>query len=182
MLRLKQGDKKWGKTLIGDSKSKISTNGCLIVSLCMLISKFYPERGFKNYYSPLEASRDWTYISIPEDTDPKYLVWKSINGSGIKFVWRNYGYQPDRMITDPVTGTKDLEFNILKKYMNHPDYGVTLRVLTLRNNQHWLAGVGKSLLGWAANDPYLGIRLWTAPFPYKRITGWALVARDRNYN
>jgi len=179
MLRLCQRDKKWRYNFLGKSKSTIGGHGCLVTSLCMLISKFYPERGFKHYYTPLEASRDWKFVRIPNDSDPKYLAWNSINKSGVKFIWRNYGYQPDRLIEDPITHEANLEINILKKYMNHKDYGVTLQVLTLRNNQHWLAGIGKSLIKWACNDPWNGFWLWSAPFPYKRITGWALIKKDK---
>ena len=150
----------------------------MICTLIMLISKFYPERGFEHYYSPLEANRDWKFVRIAGDPDPKYLAWKSINKSGVKFIWRNYGYQPDRLILDPVTQKKDLEFNILKKYMSHKDYGVAIQVLTLRGKQHWLAGVGKGVLSWVAHDPWLGFRLWTVPLPYRRITGYAIIKKS----
>jgi len=180
MLRLNQRSKLWGSKTIGASKTTLSKSGCLITSLCMVLSKFFPERGFTHFYTPAEAARDWTYVPVAGDSDPKYLAWTSINKSGMKFVWRNYGYQPDRLIQDPITGSKDLEFNILKKYMKDPDYGVVLQVINSRGNQHWLAGVGKAVFKWAANDPWYGIRLWFAPLPYRKIAGWALVARDRN--
>jgi hypothetical protein len=178
MLRLSQRDKKWASEKIGKSKSTLGGNGCLITSLCMVLSKFYPERGFTHYYTPLEAARDWKYVAVAGDSDPKYLAWTSINNSGMKFVWRNYGYQPDRLIEDPITKESDIEFNVLKKYMKHPDYGVVLQVINSKGNQHWLAGVGKAVLNWAANDPWYGIRLWFAPLPYRKIAGWALIKKD----
>ena len=67
--------------------------------------------------------------------------------------------------------------NILKKYMGHKDYGIVLQVLNNRGGQHWIAGVGQSVKGWAAHDPWDGGMLWEAPIPYDRITGWTLLAR-----
>jgi len=154
----------------------------LICTLIMLISKFYPERGFEHYYSPLEANRDWKFVRIAGDPDPKYLAWKSINKSGVKFIWRNYGYQPDRLILDPVTKKKDLEFNILRKYVNSKKYGVAIQVLTRKGKQHWLACWKWNIFGKpTCYDPWNGRILWR-PFgylaSYPRCTGYAIIKKS----
>lgn len=184
MLRLAQQDPKWGNLNIQDSKYTVGSNGCLITSICMIISKFYPERGFEHFYSPAEAVRDWDFTSVPGDSDPRYLVWNSINESGIKFVWRQYNYQPDRLMFDPVTGEKDLEINILKKYVQSDDYGVVIQVLNSKGGQHWLAAWKWNIFNKpTCFDPWNAKVLWR-PFgwlgKYSRMTGWALVRKDQS--
>jgi len=174
MLRLNQADPRWGKIKIGKSKFSISSNGCLITALCMIWSKFHYTG--KSFLRPDEAVREWKFTGIAGDTDPRYLVWSSIS-SGMKFIWREFGWSPDKIIKDPVTGENDLTFNIVKKYMKHPDYGIVLKVINSKGNQHWVAGVGKSIFGWAGNDPLGAKRLWALPYPYKRLDGWALVKK-----
>ena len=176
MLRLKQNDPRWGNLKIGKSKYTIGTNGCLITSVCMLWSKFHYTGD--DYLTPAEAVKEWEFTAVEGDPDPRYLVWKSINYSGMKFIWRELGWNPEKLITDPVTGEKDLTFNIVKKYMKHPDYGIALKVINSKGEQHWLAGVGKSVFNWAANDPWNGKRLWAAPYPYTRLDGFALISKN----
>jgi hypothetical protein len=180
MLRLSQNkDSRWKDIKIGKSKYTIGTNGCLIVSLCMILSKFYPERGFEHFYTPAEAVRDWKFTGVTGDPDPRYLVWSSINNSGMKFIWRKYNYMPDSFIEDPVTKETDLESNILKKYASSKDYGVVMQVINSKGNQHWVALEWKSLIGWVGNDPWNGAKRWMLPFPYKRIGGWALIKKHK---
>ncbi len=179
MLRLSQRDKKWAKDKIGKSKSTIGGNGCLITSLCMLISKFYPERGFKHYYTPAEASRDWKFVKVKGDSDPKYLAWTSINNSGIEFKWRSYGYEPDRVIQDPITREYAREREIMRKYINSKDYGVTIQVRTKKGGQHWLACWKWNIFNKpTCYDPWDKKVVWN-PFgflgKYSRCTGWALI-------
>lgn len=179
MIRISQNkDDRWKDLKIGKSKYNIGSNGCLVTALCMILSKFYPERGYKHFYTPAEAVRDWKFTTVPDDDDPRYLVWSSINNSDMEFIWRKYAYQPDKLMIDPVTGEKDLEFEIVKKYASHPDYGIVVQVINSKGNQHWCALEGKSVFGWAANDPWNGVRRWALPFPYKRINGWALVHKS----
>jgi hypothetical protein len=142
----------------------------------MIWSKFHYTGG--SYLRPDEAVKEWEFTGVKDDPDPRYLIWSSIDDSGMKFKHREFGWSPDKIIEDPVTGESDLTFNIVKKYMKHPDYGIALKVINSKGNQHWLAGVGKSVFNWAANDPWNGKRLWAAPYPYKRLDGWALIFKN----
>jgi len=175
MIIISQKDWRWRESKIGKSNLTLGKYGCLIVSLCMILSKFYPHRGFKHYYSPLEAIRDWSF------TKNGLLEWRSINNSGMIFKYRGK-YNPNIIMKDPITGKMRKQKDVLKEYMRHKNYGIVLQVLTYRNNQHWLAGQSKSILGWMANDPYLKRVLWAVPFPYKRITGFAIIAKDLTFD
>jgi hypothetical protein len=137
----------------------------------MLISKFGGD------YTPDRAATHWKFVSVIGDSDPKYLSWTKTQFNGMKFIWRNFGYEPGKLMEDPVTKEKDMTLNILRKYAAHRDYGVVFQVLNWKGGQHWLAAEGKAILGWAANDPATGNRLWCAPLPYKRIIGWGLMKR-----
>jgi hypothetical protein len=173
MLRLKQNDPRWGDIKMGQSNSTLGRLGCMVTSLCMLHSKFHPD----NPYLPDRAATHWVFVPVVGDPEPHYLSWTQTQFSGMKFIWRGYGYDPTTLITDPVTKEKDTTLNILKKYASHKDYGVALFVETKKGNPHWLAAVGKAILGWAASDPANGKMLWFAPYPYKRITGWVIMQK-----
>lgn len=172
-MRLSQNDPRWKKVLIGQSQSAIGKSGCAITAACMIESKFDP----KDYTRPDTAALTWVFVKVQGDDDPRYLNWVRTHFKHMRFVWRQNGYEPDQKIIDPVTKKKDTQFNILKKYMLHRDYGITLQVSNNGGGQHWLAGVGRAVKGWWANDPWNGLILQEAPIPYARITGWAMFAR-----
>jgi hypothetical protein len=144
----------------------------------MIISKFFPKRDM--FFTPLDAVKAWKFTTVPGDPDPRYLIWKSINKTGgAEFIWRQYNYMADRIIYDPITGISDMEVNIIKKYVKLDNYGVVMHVITNKGFDHWVALSGKSIMGWAANDPAGGVRRWAIPFPYKRIVGWALITKQK---
>ena len=152
MLRLAQTDRKWGNTLIGNSKiSKISSHGCLITALCCIWSKFYHTPKDKNMLRPDEIATRWTFVAVKDDPDPKYLLWSSVD-DGMKFIWRNFGYAPTKLMEDPVTHLVATEREILKDYMNSENYGVVFQVKTKSGGQHWCAGVSYGVLGVVANE------------------------------
>lgn len=177
MVRTSQRDKRWSDIKIGHSKSTLGTNGCLITSLCMIHSKFFP----KGYTTPDEAAKQWKFVSVQGDSDPKYLDWKNTKFDRMEFVWRNWGYSPDSLMSDPITKTSDIEMNIIKRLLNSDDYGVVFQVLTKNNTQHWLAGWKWGMFGQpVCYDPWNGHILYKPTgflSPYKAITGWAVMKK-----
>ena len=161
MQRYSQQDPAWGDCRIGSSRSRLKDVGCLITALCMVHSKFYP----KNPITPDTAAKTWNFVGIPGDKTMKYLDWANTDFYGMEFIHRSWDYIPER------------DNKQLKNWMKSKEYGVVFQVLTRGGGQHWVAGVGKSIFGWAANDPWDGKRLWSLPKPYPRITGWALLKR-----
>lgn len=188
MLRLCQRADRWKNVKIGKSESTIGTNGCLITSLCMELSKLFPERGFSHFYTPEEAAKNWTYVTQGEDHDPRYLDYikskEAFKNAGFEFVWRNYSCLPERAMKDPITGEYLLESIILKKYLNSKNYGICFRVKTKSGGQHWVAGSGASWLGsWVAYDPWSGDVAWKlSGFSgrYPEIDGWCLIRKIEN--
>jgi len=151
----------------------------------MVLSKLYPERGFACFYTPEEAARDWQYVALGNDPDPRYLDYiKSKEGfkkAGMEFVWRNTSYFPDKAIKDPVTGEYIMEKEVLKKYMNAKNFGICFRVKTKTGGQNWLAGKGGGLFGQpVCNDPWSGKILYKPVgvlSPYLSIDGWLLIRK-----
>lgn len=175
MKRYNQNDPAYKGMMIGNSHTTIASSGCLICALCDIASKFHQTKGI----TPDKAAKEWTFVSLGVISDKAYLSWKS-DFEDFRFVWRQHHYMARMIIKDPITGKEDTQENILKKYMSFPKYGVVLQVLTKRGGVHWLAGVNKSIFGWAAADPWDGKMLWNCAGPmgrYKTITGWALVEK-----
>lgn len=151
MRRLSQRDKRWGNVQIGTSHSLVKNQGCLIVSLCMLYSKFHP---FNNILAPDLMGKKWKFSGNLLDWSTKF--------EGMEFVERVWTYMPEH--------AKEI-----KKYSDSDDYGVAMQVQTRGGGVHWVAVENKSILGWATNDPWTGRRLWkTVGFgaPYIRVLGW----------
>lgn len=177
MERLSQNDKKWKDIKIGSSKSSIGSNGCLLTSLCMVDSKFNP----RTHITPDKAVKEWKFVKVQGDGDPKYLDWSHTDFKTMQFVWRNWGYNPEQLMTDPITETLDLEINVLKKLLKSSDYGVVFQVLTKNNTQHWLAGWDWGIFGQpVCFDPWNGKVLYKPTgmlSPYKAFTGFAIMKR-----
>jgi len=178
MLNLSQRNPLWADTIIGLSASDLGGNGCLITALCDIWSKFYYNPKNKKYLRPDQAVKEWVFTAIAGDSDPRYLVWSSINHSGMKFIWRQNSWKPKEFMVDPVTGEKELMGDLVAKYARHKDYGVVFQVINSKGNQHWIAVISKSFFGWACNDPWNGKRLWMAPYPYKYISGFSLIKKS----
>ena len=168
-----QRDKRWKNVKIGESKSTIGGHGCCLCSALMVLSKFYP---FHNLTPDLVASL-WKFVAIQDDPDPKYISWTQAKFKGMKFLWRNGDFQPERIITDPRTGLDMTEEAILKNSCASRDYGVIIQVRNPDGSQHWQYLRGKSLLGWTTVDPWTGQIRWKGfgfGTPYPRCTAWVL--------
>jgi hypothetical protein len=144
----------------------------------MIWSKFYP----RGKFYPDEASKLWKFVRIDRDPQPRYLSWTGTNFDGMEFMWRNWDFIPNQLIKDPRReDTFIRQIHLLKECCSSEDYGVVFKVVTKSGGEHWLAGVGKSVLGWATNDPWDGRRLWKSAgylATYPRIVGWALMKKS----
>lgn len=180
MLRLRQGDPRWGNVRIGRSRSTLATNGCLITALTMIWSKFHYGPKNRSYLRPDEAAKNWTFGSVPGDQTLKYLYWNKANFDGMEFVWRNFGYSPTKLMDHPETGLVEVEGNIIKRYLRSEDYGVVFQLQTKLGEEHWVAGVNTSVIGMACNDPIDATRRWRTwgyGSKYPRCTGWAVMKK-----
>jgi hypothetical protein len=154
----------------------------------MELSKFYPERGFAHYYTPVEGAKDWIYTTSPTDTDPKYLNWtaskEGFRKAGFEFIWRNNSFFPDKAMKDPVTGEYILESKIIKKYLESKNYGICFYIHTSTGQPHWVAGIDTSWLGsYTVNDPWDGSRIRKLSGfagKYPQINGWVLIKKCEN--
>jgi hypothetical protein len=123
----------------------------------MIFSKFHP---WNDLLDPGEMSQKWKFNN-------NLLDW-STDFWGMEFVERVWSYNPEQ----------DEE---IKKLCKSPLYGVALQVQTRNGGVHWVACSGKSVLGWATNDPWTGRRLWkTVGFgaPYVRVLGWVKFSKS----
>lgn len=177
MLNLSQNDPRWRDKKMDKSKYTLGTNGCLVTVICDIWSKFYYNPSNREYLRPDEAIFELDLVAVTGDSDPRYVLWSSVKNIGMKFLWRNFNYKPDQIMLDPVTRQERTQMYILKKYMKHPDYGICLRVKTSTGGEHWIAGIGKSVFGFAANNPWNGKRLWRAPKPYPEFDGFAILQK-----
>ena len=177
MLNLNQKNPLWSDTIIGLSVSNLGGNGCLITALCDIWSKFHYNPKNKKYLRPDQAVKEWVFTAVRDNLDPRYLLWTSINHSGMKFIWRQNSWKPKELMTDPETNEKMLMGDLVAKYARHKDYGVVMRVQT-KYGQHWIACNGRSILGWSGNDPMGGKIRWALPYPYKAIDGFAIIKKS----
>jgi hypothetical protein len=160
MVRISQNDPRWANTIIGNSSKTISQVGCLIVSLCMLHSKWYP----KNWIRPNEAAKTWKFTSLPSDPEPKYLDWVNTDFEGMRFIWREWDYDKKK----------------LEKYVKD-GYGCVVRVKTKSGGQHWLAvwwwGIFEQPICF---DPINGHILYKPTgwlSPYAKFDGFAVIQK-----
>ena len=153
MRRLSQNDKRWKYAKIGKSQSIIGNQGCLIVSLCMLYSKFHP---FNNILAPDLMGKKWKFSGNLLDWSTKF--------EGMEFVERVWTYMPEH--------AKEI-----KKYSDSDDYGVALQVQT-KSGVHWMAVWKWGYLNKpVCCDPWDGDILYN-PYGflgrYVRPLGWVL--------
>lgn len=179
MLNIWQRSPLWKDTPIGKSKDTIGESGCLISALCSTWSKFHYNPKNRKYLRPDEAVKEWEFTSIEGDKDPKYIVWNSINDSGMEFVWREYGYNPTGLMEDPETHLVEVQGDLLKKWLKSSNYGVVFRVQTRSGGEHWLAGWRWSITGKpVCLDPWSKKTLWN-PWgfmgTYIKCTGFAVL-------
>jgi hypothetical protein len=149
MRRISQRSPEWsGVHLNGTGssiKKTIGTIGCLICSICMIHSKFYP----RNWLRPDTAAKTWSF------TVDGLLKWLDTSFDGMAFVHRHYEY--------------DKKF--VKDYVKTPGLGVVVQV----DGYHWLAIWGWSIWGQpVCFDPIDGHILWFPLRRYKKFTGYAL--------
>lgn len=150
MIKLHQGDKRWSKTLLGNSKETISKSGCLITCLSML-SDWYG-----NYRDPKWMARNLSF------TNGGLLLWLSITSSKLpmSFVYRYYK-QDDRKIRE-ILASKDNAC-----ILQVPFGGYT----------HWVVLIGYSKVkGYKIADPWDGKIKWLNN-SYKKIIGFAEITR-----
>jgi len=109
----------------------------------MLHSKWY-----KDWIRPDEAAMTWKF------TMGGLLRWMDTDFTGMKFVHRDYFYNPD----------------IIKNYVKTPGFGVVLEL----DGNHWGAVWDWGIRGPVIFDPINGHILWRWQNHYKSITGFAL--------
>ncbi len=137
-----QIDPRWGRTTIGYTPFRIEKWGCTLTSLCMLLTKFYPEL----VYLPSEAAKEWVY-----DEQAK-IVWTKSKFPGIKFVYRDFGYNKSKVV----------------EFATNSGKGVLLEV----NGNHWVAVEGMENGKYIICDPLDGKIYHGLPSKYQ-ITGSA---------
>ena len=170
MRRISQRDPKWSSVKIGDSKTDLATAGCLLCSISMLHSKFYPK--LTEWIQPPALASGCKFVKQGTDPEPHFLAWTLTDWSkyGLKFIWRSYTYNP---VTDMPK---------IKEYCASKDYGVALCVQTKSGGMHWVACESTSAIGdYSVNDPINGKRLWKVSgflAPYKKITGYVIFKHE----
>lgn len=128
MKRLSQQDPRWADMHINKTNSTLRYHGCLIVSLCMLYSKFNP----KTQFFPDFALSEWKFIGDLMD-------WRKTDYKKMKFLDRIFGYDP-----------------VVVEKLVKDGYGIVLQVLT-RSGVHWMAVEGWGYLGKpVCYDPFYG--------------------------
>jgi len=87
-----------------------------------------------------------------------FLLWNSISNIGLKFVYRYYSRNDNR----------------IKQALNSANEGCLLEV----NKNHWLFLIGRKLpiLGWKVADPWTGKSCYTKKYN-NNITGFAVISR-----
>jgi ABC-type bacteriocin/lantibiotic exporter with double-glycine peptidase domain len=143
MLKLRQGDPKWGAVTIGDTRYTMSRWGCTITTLSMLSSYF------NRYKTPGQLAKEFKFTKDAE------IYWQSIKEDivGYKFTWRFYGAHYS---------------SIDKALLESKDTAVILEV----DHSHWVLAIGKVSHGvYKIVDPIDG-RVKTTR-SYGSITGGA---------
>jgi hypothetical protein len=169
-------DPRWGSVHIGQSKSDIHHMGCTLTAIADLHSKFY-YKGDK-YLRPDEMAKKCTFVPLGDDPEPQYLIWKSIEQFDIKFVWRQYFWRPKDSMVCPLTNAKVITIDLLKELSKRSDYGVLIQLELKNGMNHWVAMESNGILGLVCNDPNGGVRRWTIPYPYKRISGFSIIKKS----
>jgi hypothetical protein len=154
----------------------------------MLHSRFHPSGSLLNFLRPDEVAKLLTFVTGAGYDQPCLIDWvhSDFSSIGMEFVWRHSPYNPDYPMIDPVIKkyegkeVKDTEVNIIKKYINHPEYGILFFVRNKYDGPHWLCGVDKSIFGFATNDPGTGKRLyksWGFGAPYKELLAFVILKK-----
>lgn len=180
MLNLAQQDPRWGNEKIGESKSKISSLGCLLTAICDLHSKFYYKGD--EYLRPDTMAKKCDFVSTSSDPEPHYLVWKSVEQFDLKFVWRQYTWKPKEFMVSPLTNEKVVTIELLKELSRRSDYGVLIQVETKSGGNHWMAMWQWNILGFpTCFDPNKGIvrwKPWGIGGTYVKATGFAIIKKS----
>jgi len=113
MIKLRQGDPKWGSTKIGTTPYTLSRWGCTITCISML-SDYY-----KCYKDPGVLAKDLKFTSQAE------IYWQSIKSAlCLEFTWRFYGADYAK---------------IDKALLGSAETAVILQV----DSSHWVVAIGK---------------------------------------
>jgi len=144
MLKLRQGDPKWGGVTIGNTKYTLARWGCTLTAISMM-SDYYG-----TYKTPAQLAKGCKF------TDQAEIYWHSVKDavdSAFKFTWRFYNANYD---------------TIDKALFDSPDTAVILEV----NHSHWVFAIGKVSAGiYKIIDPIDGKIKTTQS--YSQITGGA---------
>lgn len=138
-----QLDPKWKNVKIGQSNVTVGGFGCTISSCCMALQKL---RGW--FANPGDAAQYWAFTLKGE------IIWRECPFNGMKFIWR--GYSPD-----------------LDKVAEYANSETKAAILEVNHGAHWVY-----LEKYADNrlhiiDPIDGKKYASLPSKYK-FTGYAL--------
>jgi hypothetical protein len=144
---LSQLDPRWAGNKIGPGPLKMGRYGCTTTMLSMMA--FYA--GHPILPDEIASHADW-YTDASNPSGPCLVLWNKLNIAGLKFIWRQKGYDKARILKD----------------LADPQMLVGLQV---NNGQHWVWLLGKTWFGdYTAADPLGGIRCNVLK-KYKNITG-----------
>lgn len=135
MTNYKQSDPLWANVKLGTSVSTIGKKGCLVTALGM-VTDLTP----KSVNAKLRFS------------ERKLVMWSSVSAIGLKFVWRGWFYDNDKV----------------KKAIK--DYGFCLSEVKHPSGfKHWIVMIG----GGKMIDPLTGRKCSTSK--YSNYTGYSIV-------
>jgi len=147
MIKLCQRDQKWADTPIGKTPYLLKRFGCTITCISMFSDYFAKFKGFWKSPKDLASKLQFTKDGL--------IIWASL--------------------------PEVLPFRLEKRLYSRNDSEIKIslkdskRAVALQvDNFHWLAVVGKGLLGgWVVYDPWDGLKKTIPNKSYKAITGSA---------
>jgi len=145
MVFLSQQDPRWVNYKYNGNYT-LGRYGCTITDITM----FYDWAFNKN------VRPDWVASKLKFSNG--LLLWNSISNIGLKFVYRYYSRNDNR----------------IKQALNSANEGCLLQV----NKNHWLFLIGRYIpgLGWKVADPWTGKSCYTKKYN-NNITGFAVISR-----
>lgn len=164
-IRIGQQDPLWANVKLKNSTLTIKNHGCLIVSLCMGISKLNPRTEIR----PNDLARLLKFTDANHPYGEGLLIWgdnaEQFKQFGIEFVGRY------------MTANED-DFDNIDRMSESGDHFAVIEVLTKTGGRHWLF-VWK--WGWMNKpvcfDPWDG-KVTYNPYGFKgkyvRMTGYAV--------